>query len=389
MHADPAAAGDDERVLVVPLTRHDGEVTVGLLERIGVRARTCVDLGELARELERGVGAIVLSEAALADPRVDELVAALRAQPAWSDVPIVMSIRDRDHSLGAIRVLDTLGNVTLLDRPTSTRSMISAVRAALGARRRQYQLRERMTEQQRVEQSLREAERRKDEFLAMLAHELRNPLAPLTNALRFVDRVEPLTDRGRDAVRMAVRQTGQLAHLVDDLLEVNRITRGTITLECEPLDVVVAVREAAEAVVEECAARRHELVLDLPAAPVRSLADPVRMAQILGNLLGNAIKYTPDGGRIRVRLREQEGSAEIRVTDNGIGIAQEKLGGLFQLFYQVDMTLDRSRGGLGIGLAMVKALVELHGGDVEAHSAGPGRGATFTVRLPLLPAESR
>ena len=239
-----------------------------------------------------------------------------------------------------------------------------------------------ITERKRAERALQDADARKDEFLAMLGHELRNPLAPLTNALRLIERAEPLTERGRAALAMAARQTGQLTHLVDDLLEVSRISRGRIELKREPLAVDAAVRQAIEAIGPEVAARGHQVSLETPPGPLWVEADPVRVAQMLGNLLGNACKYTPNGGRIAVGVSERAGVVEIRVADNGIGVDPDKLPQLFELFHQVGTTLDRSQGGLGIGLALVKRLAELHGGTVRAESAGRGHGAAFTLSLP-------
>lgn len=240
-----------------------------------------------------------------------------------------------------------------------------------------------VTEQVRVIEILREGDRRKDEFLAMLAHELRNPLAPITNALALLERSEPLTGRGRQALGLAQRQTRQMQRLVDDLLEVSRITRGKIELRCEALSVQAAVHAAVEAQLSGIEERRQTVSVALPERPIRIVADPARISQVLDNLLANARKFTPEGGAIRVEVEALADAVELRVIDSGIGIAPEKIGQLFELFQQLDVTLDRAQGGLGIGLALVKRLVELHGGSVRADSAGVGQGSTFAVRLPL------
>ena len=245
-----------------------------------------------------------------------------------------------------------------------------------------------ITEHQHLVDALRYADRAKDEFLAMLAHELRNPLAPLTNAHALLERAEPLSERGRRALALAQRQTRQLRRLVDDLLEVSRITRGRIELRCEPMSVGAAVHAAVESIAAMVEQRSQQIEVELPAKPVRIVADPARVAQVLENLLTNASKYTPPGGAIRVEVDEGDNQVAVCVIDNGIGIEPDKLGHVFELFTQVDAALDRSQGGLGIGLALVKRLVELHGGSVQAISAGPGQGATFTVRLPRIPLES-
>jgi signal transduction histidine kinase len=242
-----------------------------------------------------------------------------------------------------------------------------------------------VTERKLAEERLIEADRRKDEFLAMLAHELRNPLAPLTYAHRLIGLTDGLPAQATDALGIAERQAAQLRRLVDDLLEVARISRGRIELHPEPVDLRAAALAALDAIAPDVQARRQRLEPRLPAAPLGIVADPARIGQVLHNLLHNASKYTPEGGRIGLELDADGRDAEIRVRDDGVGIEPAQLAAVFELFTQVDATLDRSQGGLGIGLALVKRLVEIHGGRVFAHSDGRGRGATFTVRLPLAP----
>ena len=239
-----------------------------------------------------------------------------------------------------------------------------------------------ITERKAIEQRLIEADQRKDEFLAMLSHELRNPLAPLTNAHRLLERATGLDATGREALAMAQRQMRQLTRLVDDLLEVSRIARGKITLKREPMCVADAVRDSAASVAAEIEARGQRLALDVPPGAGRLVADAARLAQVLENLLRNASKYTPAGGSIRVELDERPREVELRVIDDGIGIEPSQLPVIFDLFAQADAALDHAQGGLGIGLALVKRLVGLHGGSVTAASAGRGRGATFTIRMP-------
>jgi PAS domain S-box-containing protein len=240
-----------------------------------------------------------------------------------------------------------------------------------------------ITEMKRMEEALREADRLKDEFLAMLAHELRNPLAPIRNALHVMK--QPAADvaavqRVRD---MAERQVQHMARLLDDLLDVSRISRGKIELRKEVLDVTAVVSRAVEAVRPLLAERQHRLTVSLPPAPLRVEADPTRLEQILANLLNNAAKYTDPGGHVSLTAEQTGGEVVLRVRDTGIGIAPDMLPRIFGLFVQAERRLDRARGGVGIGLTLVKRLVEMHGGTVEADSAGPGRGSEFVVRLPL------
>jgi PAS domain S-box-containing protein len=239
-----------------------------------------------------------------------------------------------------------------------------------------------LIEQRQIEETLRDADRRKDEFLAMLAHELRNPLAPITTALQLVrKRASDRDDLARPLAIMS-RQTQHLSRLVDDLLEVSRITRGKIRLEREVLDASLAVSRAVEISRPLIDSRKHFLRVSLPPEPVWLDADLTRLAQVLGNLLNNAAKYTDEGGRISLSLGTEGDEVVFRVRDNGIGIPEKLLPRLFELFTQADDSLDRSQGGLGIGLTLVRGLVELHGGNVKAFSDGAGKGSEFVVRLP-------
>lgn len=226
------------------------------------------------------------------------------------------------------------------------------------------------------------ASRAKDEFLAMLSHELRNPLAPIVHAHRLIGRTEPLTERGRAALAMAERQATQLKRLIDDLLEATRVSRGGIVLQLEPVDVSAAVRHAAQAAAPSLEARSQRVELSIAPSAGVIQADPMRLAQALENLLGNAVKYGASGDTILLSAEGDDTGVQIRVIDHGVGIDPANLEPIFELFVQGDVTLDRAQGGLGIGLAWVRRIVELHGGVVRADSAGKDRGSTFTVRLP-------
>lgn len=237
----------------------------------------------------------------------------------------------------------------------------------------------------RSENALKDADRRKDEFLATLAHELRNPLAAMRSATYALghDLPEETQDKRRNALAIIDRQLNQLIHLVDDLLEVSRITTGTITLKRERVDLVDVLRNAAETAQPMIVRGAHVFEVDLPAAPIVLDGDPTRLAQIFTNLLSNAAKYTDPGGTIRLRAERRKDEAVVTVRDNGIGIPPEMLGDIFDFFSQVDRRDRRAQSGLGIGLGLVKKLVELHRGTVEAESGGTGRGSAFIVHLPL------
>jgi signal transduction histidine kinase/ActR/RegA family two-component response regulator len=237
-----------------------------------------------------------------------------------------------------------------------------------------------VTDRKRSEEALREADRRKDEFLATLAHELRNPLAPIRTGLQILmcgEVADPL-------VEMMDRQAEHLASLIDDLMDASRISLGKMDLRKEVVTLASVVGQAvamARPLIDE---RGHELSVTVPDGDERLEADPTRLVQILSNLLENAAKYTDPEGQIRVHARREGGEVVIGIKDTGIGIAPESLTKVFDLFMQIERRLDRSQGGLGIGLCLVRSLVEMHGGTVTAHSEGPGRGSEFVVRLPAI-----
>jgi signal transduction histidine kinase len=239
---------------------------------------------------------------------------------------------------------------------------------------------------QRSREELEDASKRKDEFLAMLSHELRNPLAPIRNAVELMRRVgsaEPRLTMARDVID---RQVTQLARLVDELLDVSRISQGKIVLRKEPVELTKIVAHAVETARPMVDTHEQRLVVEVEARPAWLLGDFARLSQVIANLLNNASKYTPDGGRIRLTARAERGVATVTVEDDGSGIDAELLPRVFELFVQGERGLDRSQGGLGIGLTLVKRLVELHQGRVEAHSAGAGQGSRFIVTLPCISA---
>jgi CheY-like chemotaxis protein/two-component sensor histidine kinase len=232
------------------------------------------------------------------------------------------------------------------------------------------------------------ADRRKDEFLAMLAHELRNPLAPILNCLGLIRQQGPEgQDRG-PSLEIAERQVRHMARLLDDLLDVSRFTQGKIQLQKSPVEFSSVVAHAVEMSRPLIEAKKHRLVLDLPAESIWVQGDPTRLEQAVANLLNNAAKYTEPGGMITVAVENGGGELVMRVTDTGIGLSEDMVTRVFDMFAQADLTLDRSQGGLGLGLTLVRSLIELHGGMVSARSPGLGMGSEFTVRLPATPPPS-
>ncbi|WP_310734691.1 hybrid sensor histidine kinase/response regulator [Azohydromonas caseinilytica] len=316
-------------------------------------------------------------------------IAELKVEFAHRDgqrrIPMLVNVVRRRHG-GT--VFDELSAVVVYDRHKYEQELLLARRhaeTALAERREAEQALEQSRDAlRRLNEQLSEADRRKDEFLATLAHELRNPLAPMRNVLeilRLKELPDPQLRWARDVLQ---RQVGHMTQLVDDLLEVSRITQGKLQLRLQPLELAPLVQGAVEAVRPALQAAGHRLALTLPPQPLWLQADPVRLTQVLVNLLGNAVKYTPQGGHITLSCSVEGHEVVMAVADNGIGIAAEHLARVFEMFSQLEPALERAHGGLGIGLALVRGLVTLHGGTISAASPGLGQGSVFTVRLPLL-----
>jgi signal transduction histidine kinase/ActR/RegA family two-component response regulator len=370
----PGAERLEQRVLILAPVGKDAALMHAMLARDGVDCLACPDLGALARELELGAAALLIEEEALAeaDGRITSLIA---HQPPWSDLPVLLLTRTGSDSVTAIQGLQTLGNVTLLERPVRVAALASAVRSALRARRRQYQTRAHLLEREQADQ-------RKDEFLATLAHELRNPLAPIRNSVNLL-RLSGSDGPAAKVWQMMDRQVSHMVRLVDDLMEVSRITRGKIALQKTPLDLAGVIAAAVETCRPLMEAARHTLEVLPPQQPLTVEGDAVRLCQVFANLLNNAAKYTDSGGRVSVVARTEGDNAVVTVSDSGVGIAAEALPRVFEMFVQADASDSRAQTGLGIGLTLVKSLVEMHGGSVAAYSAGAGQGSSFEVRLPL------
>ena len=241
-----------------------------------------------------------------------------------------------------------------------------------------------VTKRKLAEDALKEADRRKDEFLATLAHELRNPLAPIRNGLQVMKLAKNNAEAIEHSRAMMERQLAQMIRLIDDLLDVSRISRGKVELKRERVDLAKVVQQAVENSRPLIEQGGHELVVDVSPDPIYVDADVTRLAQVYANLLNNAAKYTEPGGHIRLTVERTGSDAVVTVGDNGVGIAAHMLPKVFELFTQVDRSLEKSQGGLGIGLSLVKGLVEMHGGSVEARSDGHGTGSEFVVRVPVV-----
>lgn len=361
-----------ERILVLVRGSRDAEVTRDILVRAGFEAVVCATAADLAERMTEGAGAALVEEQVVGSrASLAPLVETLRRQPPWSDFPIVVfSAAGDTERNGAGDLARLLGNVTFLDRPVRTRSMVASLKVAIRSRRRQYEARR--------------AIEARDTFLAMLGHELRNPLGAISLAVALMQKKTETASLPKEFA-VVERQARHLTRLVDDLLDVARVTQGKVTLEREPLNLVEVARSAFEA--QEVRARDHGLSYSFAAQPevVCVNGDRQRLEQVFANLVTNAIKYTPRGGRITVSVCREDEQAVVRVADTGLGIAPEMIGRLFEAFAQADRTLARTEGGIGLGLALVQSLVRLHGGSANGASEGPNRGSAFTVRLPAAP----
>ena len=366
--ADEPVAAETERVLVV-LPGRDGVRARELLGKAGFETLVVHGIERLCREMERGAGAVVLIEELLDSAAVAQLQEVLARQPAWSDLPLIILGRSVE---GRQPPLAPLGKVTLVDRPVRVRTLVSSLESALRGRRRQYQARAAILA--------------RDQFLSMLGHELRNPLGAILMSSEVIKRSQDARVLARQQ-NIIERQVRHLTRLVDDLLEVSRVTTGKIGLRSATIDLGELIARCLESVETGARSSRLEIQYEPPPERIIVEGDADRLQQVFANLLTNAIKYTPAGGRIAVTLARQDGAALITVRDSGMGIAPEMLPRIFELFMQADSSLDRARGGMGIGLTLAKTLVELHGGTIRAESAGLGKGTQFIITLPLL--ESR
>jgi signal transduction histidine kinase/FixJ family two-component response regulator len=525
---DPDVQSEEKRVLLVAPTARDGEITRSLLAKAGLTCVVCENLNHLVKELHVGAGAVLLTEEAITGEGIEELLTTVAEQPSWSDIPVVMMMRQGDQSPVATGVLRSLRNVTLLERPAPTLSVVSAVQAAVRGRERQYQMRDQfgsirkgevrsrelqeqleiavdaselgtfhcdmpldkivwnarckahfwlpqeaeidfdlfysilhpddrqrtreaiaacvyggkvydieyrtvspqgevrwvratgrtyykeekpvrfdgttqdITDRKRVEEERKqlldiertarlEAERTsrmKDEFLATLSHELRTPLNAILGWTQLLKRDQQDPEMLSEAISVIERNVRVQNQLIEDLLDMSRIISGNLRLDVQRVKLPEIINAAMEAVkpTAETKGVRLEKVIDRLVGPVSG--DPGRLQQVLWNLLTNAIKFTPKGGKVRVLAEGKQSYVEISVTDTGEGIIRDFLPHLFERFSQADGSAKRKHRGLGLGLSIVKNLVEMHGGTVQANSRGEGQGATFIIHLPLHALES-
>jgi len=357
-----------EQILVWAPRGRDASLAVHRIERHGFQAGVIASVEELIARIP-SAGCAVLTAEVLTHHVREQLHRALAAQPPWSDFPIVLfgphGVGGADDVLAAVKAL---GNVSVIARPVTLGVLLSTLTAALRARRRQYEARD--------------AIRQRDQFLAMLGHELRNPLAAIMLAIETMPQGDA-QKIGQQQRAIIERQARHLGRLVDDLLDVARVTSGKIQLQRLPLDIGEVLQRCLYGA--EFAARTHriELRADLSESAVVVEADATRLEEVFNNLIANALKYSEPGAHVHVSSRRDGPRCVVEISDTGIGLAPEMLDRVFDLFSQADTSLHRSQGGLGVGLTLARALVELHGGSIHAISEGLGRGSTFVVTLPL------
>ena len=376
-----------ERLLVVAPIGRDGALIEAMLTKSGVEATAVRSLAEVIPMVVGGrAGALLVTEEALSGPSADALLALLEAQPTWSDLPILLL--SSDHALtrevrNASTMLEARANVTLIERPVRSRTLARAAHGALRARRRQYDMREMLDRERETRHEVEAASRAKDEFLATVSHELRTPLNAILGWAQLVRGGALGEEQNARAIETIERNAVAQARLIEDLLDVSRVVSGNLRLTLGRVDLERVVQAACDMLKPMADTRRVKLVTDIDASATGLVGDAARLQQIVWNLVSNAVKFSAPGSRVEVRVAaDGPGTAVVSVTDHGEGIDPAFLPHVFERFRQADGSSTRAHGGLGLGLAIVRSLTELHGGTVTATSEGRGRGASFAVRLP-------
>ena len=403
---DYAPGSENERVMVIAPLGRDATAIADLLNANGFAASICAELSTNTDALV-AAGALIMTEEALEFAQIGYLLAALQNQPPWSELPVIILTSGGRSRL--TQLLDVAAraarSATLLERPIATDTLLRAINVALRSRRRQYEVRDLIFEQQRIQEKLEkneeqlrmllarerglrqaadEANRLKDEFLATISHELRNPLNVMLGYSELLLRMDEIKQSSQLSQMSEALRRNALAqsYLIRDLLELSRLRSGKLTLNLETVSFATAINNAIETVRADANTKSISIDLALPISPIFLEGDPLRLEQIIWNLLSNSVKFTDAGGKIRVALDREDGDAVLTVEDTGQGIHPAFLPRVFDMFRQGDTRANRQHSGLGIGLALVQQLVRLHKGSVEAFSEGLGKGTTFTIRLP-------
>ena len=368
----------ENRVLVLMPTGRDATLICATLGKVGIEAEPCADTEDLIAQINAGAGAILLAEEALQKNTLERLSENFDAQPVWSDLPVVLFAGNAQNAEILSATVGTRFNATIVERPIRIPMLISAVRGALRARERQYQSRNLFNQ-------LEESDRQKDLFLATLSHELRTPLNSILGWLQLLNSDDSQNHiDAKHALKVIERNARAQAEMIADILFVSRIITGKLKLNSSPLDIVPVAQTAIETLRPSLEAKQINLqtFFDADTPPISGDAD--RLRQVFWNLLSNAVKFTPPNGTIRIRIESEKSNVKITVSDSGQGINRAFLPYVFERFRQADNSYTRQVGGLGLGLAIVRHLVELHDGEVSVESAGENQGATFTVCLPTV-----
>ena len=386
----------EERALILAPEGRDGQVIANVLANHGLGALTCDSTLTLVEALRQGAGSSFVTEEALGQD-LDLLRHWIDQQPPWSDFPFTVLVARRSgrRPTRALDTLNALGNVVLLERPLNAETLLTAARSALRARQRQYRGRQHLLaveQAHRAEEAARDdavrarleaeaAGRMKDEFLATLSHELRTPLSAILGWTHLLLRPDTKVDIAR-GVSIIERNARAQARLIEELLDVSRITSGKVELDRQAVSVPRLLDTALQSIGPAAEAKQVDVAIECDSWAGDVHADADRLQQVLWNLVSNAVKFTPPGGRVRLGCRQLGDNVELFVKDSGVGMPASFVPHAFERFRQAEASESRSYGGLGLGLAIVRELVALHGGSVEAHSDGQGLGATFVVRLP-------
>jgi signal transduction histidine kinase len=363
----------EKRVLIYAPTGQDAVLASKMLDLAQVDNLVTGSATQLAEELLIGVGAVLTVEEALSNGGLKAIGEFVQRQPNWSDLPIVLLTHRGPDSLSVRQAISTLGNVTLLERPVRTLTLITSLQSVLRAREKQYHVRE--------------TDRRKDEFLASLGHELRNPLAPIRTSMGVLTHLFPDQAPVKKVSEVIERQVTHLTRLVDDLLDVARINSGKIELQRDFTTFAAVIGHVTELCSAAAAAKRIKIDFALPTEEIVLHADYARVVQIVANILSNAVKFTPVEGYIAVRALVEKGCLKIHIKDTGIGLEPAAVDRIFAMFEQSRPPSGQIASGLGIGLSLSRQFAEMHGGSVRASSEGLGKGSEFVVSLPVVAAD--
>ncbi len=366
----------ENRVLVFMPTGRDASLICASLAKAEVQAQICANAKELEKTFALGAGTILLAEEALQNGTLEHLVELFDQQPVWSDIPVILFASSGHNAEKLLSIVGTRFNATIVERPIRITILISAVRGALRARQRQYQIRDLLYQ-------LKESDHQKDLFLATLSHELRTPLNSILGWIQLLrsnsDTVN--TEKGLEVIERNARVQSEI---ISDILFVSRIITGKLTLNLRPINLIPVIEESIEVMLPSIQAKNIHLHVFFDHKIGLIKGDQERLKQVFWNILSNAVKFTPPGGKIEVSGFVNGDEIEIEISDSGAGIDPEFLPYIFERFRQADSSYTRKVGGLGLGLAIVRHLAELHGGSVSAKSQGLGYGSAFTIKLPTL-----